>query len=107
MYADKAYASVKRRKRLREAGIGDCVMYPAQAGRKQPGWQKHLNTLWSKTRCRIEKIFGHMKRTQKLLRARYVGQVKTLTQMRFVAMAYNLVRALSLISRPDKQAATG
>lgn len=107
VYADKAYASTKRRKRLREAGIGDCVMYPAQAGRKQPAWQKHLNTLWSKTRCRIEKIFGHMKRTQKLLRARYIGQVKTLTQMSFVAMAYNLVRALSLIPRPCKQAATG
>lgn len=58
VYADKAYASKKWRNTLNESGIGDCVMYPVQPGRKQ------LNTLWSRTWCRIEKIFGHMKRTQ-------------------------------------------
>jgi len=57
VYADKAHDSQKNRNLLREYGIGDRILYRGQKGRKQPQWQKELNTLWNKVRSSVG---GHL-----------------------------------------------
>ena len=53
-----------------------------------------------KIRGRIEKIFGTWKRSYGLRRMRWCGLAKAAVQVRLTAIAYNLKRALNILSQP-------
>lgn len=96
-YADKAYESRKNRQALRDKGIADKIMYKAPKNKKQPRWQTDLNKLWSKTRCQIERVFGHWKSHYSMQRCRYKGWERNQVHFDLVGMAYNLNRAVNII----------
>lgn len=96
-YADKAYASNKNRRALQDNRIADKIMYKARRNRHQPRWQIELNKLWSKTRCQIERVFGHWKRNYGMDRCRYKGWEKNQVHFDLVGMAYNLNRTVNIL----------
>lgn len=96
--ADKAYDSQKRRDLLKSHGIEPQIMYKAKRGQLQPLWQKELNRVWARVRGRIEGIFGTMKEVMGLRRCRYKGWDKHQVQFDFLAMAYNLKRAVKILA---------
>lgn len=98
-YADKAYESRENRQALKDNGIKDKIMYKAPRNKRQPRWQIDLNKLWSKTRCQIERIFGHWKRNYGLDRCRYKGWEKNQVHFDLVGMAYNLNRTINILGR--------
>lgn len=94
VYADKAYESKERRKRLRERGINDRIMHRShknQAG--LPHWQRRRNGLLSKVRAPVEQAFGTLKRSYGYWRARYMGLERNAAEAVFKVLAYNLRRA--------------
>lgn len=95
--ADKAYDSKDLRNYLTDHGIDDRILHKKRAKKPQPDWQKALNKLWSKTRCRIEKIFGHWKEIHGLKRCRYKGWEKNQVHFDLLAMAYNLKRTVKIL----------
>lgn len=98
-YADKAYESRKNRQTLKDNGIADKIMYKAPRNKRQPRWQVELNKLWSKTRCGVERVFGHWKRNYGMDRCRYKGWEKNQVHFDLVGMAYNLNRTISILGR--------
>jgi len=53
--------------------------------------------LVSKTRYKVERVFGNIKRWFRSAGARYIGLEKTHTQHVMEAIAYNLYRAPNII----------
>lgn len=82
IYADKGYASAENR-----AARGNGLSARAQ----------QLNAGISRTRCRVERTFGAMRRWFHGGTARYVGLAKTHAQHVMEAIAHNLYRAPGLI----------
>ena len=72
VYADKAYESKERQKRLRERG---------------------RKALVSKVRAPVAGALGTLKRSYGYWRTRYVGLEKNVAEAMFKVMAYNLRRA--------------
>jgi len=58
---------------------------------------KRFNKLVSKTRYKVERVFGSIKRWFRSSGARYIGMDKTHTQHVMEAIAYNLYRAPNII----------
>jgi IS5 family transposase len=57
------------------------------------------NAAVRRVRCRIEKVFGTMKRSYGLRRMRWLGLAKAGLQVRLVSMAYNLRRSWRLLEQ--------
>ena len=94
VYADKAYESKERRKRLRASGINDRIMHRSHKNQAElPYWQKKRNALVSKVRAPVESVFGTLKRSYGYWRTRYMGLEKNAAEAMFKALAYNLRRA--------------
>ncbi len=94
VYADKAYESKERRKRLRACGINDRIMHRSHKNQAElPYWQRRRNALVSKVRAPVEGVFGTLKRSYGYWRTRYVGLEKNVAEAMFKVMAYNLRRA--------------
>lgn len=97
VYGDKAYEHKQRRARLRARGIKDRIMH--RSHKNQPGlphWQKRRNRLIAPIRSAVERVFGILKRCYGYRRVRYFGLAANLTQLRLLALAYNLRRAVVL-----------
>ena len=82
IYADKGYASAENR---------------AARGKGLSAREQQLNAGISRTRCRVERTFGAMRRWFHGGTARYVGLAKTHAQHVMEAIAHNLYRAPGLI----------
>ena len=82
IYADKGYASAENR---------------AARGKGLSAREQQLNAGISRTRCRVERTFGAMRRWFHGGTARYVGLAKTHAQHVMEAIAHNLYRPPGLI----------
>jgi IS5 family transposase len=56
------------------------------------------NARKSKRRCRIERVFAHLKRWQQYTRVRYLGLAKNQLELTLKAVAYNLKRMVTLLA---------
>ena len=97
IYADKGYASAENRAAVRRMGCKDRIMRRAARGKGLSARAQQLNAGISRTRCRIERTFGAMRRWFHGGTARYVGLAKTHAQHVMEAIAHNLYRAPRLI----------
>ncbi len=97
IYADKGYASEENRAAVRRMGCKDRIMRRAARGKGLSAREQQLNAGISRTRCRIERTFGAMRRWFHGGTARYVGLAKTHAQHVMEAIAHNLYRAPGLI----------
>lgn len=98
VYADKAYDSEKNRQLLKDHGVEDRILYKGRRNHPQPQWQKNLNSLWNKTRSGVERTFAHLKGKQGLGQARYFGLEKNTQWAVMNVLAYNLSRAVNILS---------
>jgi len=94
--ADKAYASAARSRWLEARGIGNGIMTRGKRGWPLSPVMQRINRLLSSVRCRIEKIFGHWKRSLGYRQVRYVGWARNRLELEFKCLSWNLKRWVSL-----------
>jgi IS5 family transposase len=96
VFADKAYHSQERRKRLRKAGIKDGIMRRGARSHPLSAQDRARNSRLARTRCQVERIFGTLKRTYRWTRVRYRGLAKNASHFFLLCVAMNLRRAMVL-----------
>lgn len=91
--ADKGYKSAENDRIIESYGYRNRIMIKAWRNKKLTDWQNRFNRLISKTRYKVERTFGSIRRWFKSGEARYVGLDKMHTQHLLEAIAHNLYRA--------------
>lgn len=97
LLADKGYCSAKNDQLLRQRGLRSGIQRKAARNRPLSRWEKRYNVLVGRSRYKIERVFGSIKRWFGRLEARYVGMAKTHGQHVLEAMAYNLYELPGII----------
>lgn len=97
VYADKGYDSKANSEVLEKYGLENCIMHKGAKGKGLSAYEKSRNAVISKTRYRVERIFGSIHRWFRGGIARYVGLAKTHGQHIMEAIAYNLYRSPGII----------
>lgn len=95
--ADKGYKSKENDETLKEMRLKNHILRKAVKGKPLTSTEVRFNKLISKTRYRIERTFGSIRRWFKSGTARYIGLEKMHTQHLMEAIAYNLYRAPGII----------
>lgn len=97
VYADRAYENKARRRRLRAVGIKDRIMHRSHKNQDGlPPWQARRNSLIAPRRAPVEAVFGTFKRCYRYTQVRYFNLAANATQLRLLAIAYNLRRLATL-----------
>lgn len=97
VYADMAYDTKERRSRLKAAATKPRIMRrPNKHHPVLPPRLRQLNRLIARRRAAVETTFATLKRRMGLVRARYLGLLKTSGQIVLAAIAFNLRRAAVL-----------
>lgn len=97
LLADKGYCSSKNEELVRQRGLRSAIQRKAARNRPLSRWEKRYNVLVGRSRYKIERVFGSIKRWFGRLSARYVGLAKTHGQHILEAIAYNLYRLPGMI----------
>ena len=95
--ADKGYQSEKNEKLLKERKLKNHILKKAKKNKPLTQWEKKFNKLIGKTRFKVERTFGGIKRWFNGGIARYRGITKMHTQNLMEAMCYNLYRSPGII----------
>ncbi|HEY9219940.1 MAG TPA: IS5 family transposase [Lutibacter sp.] len=96
--ADKGYQSEKNEKLLKERKLKNHILKKAKKNKPLTQWEKKFNKLIGKTRFKVERTFGGIKRWFNGGIARYRGIAKMHTQNLMEAMCYNLYRSPGIIA---------
>lgn len=96
--ADKGYQSEKNNTLLQERKLKNHILKKAKKGKPLTAWEKKFNKLIGKTRFKVERTFGGIKRWFNGGLARYRGLSKMHTQNLMEAMCYNLYRSPGIIA---------
>jgi IS5 family transposase len=94
--ADKAYWSEARTRWLERRGVRNGILRRGRRGQRLHPLVQRLNRLLSGIRCRIEKVFGHWKRSVGYRRVRYVGWARNRLELEFKCIGWNLKRWVNL-----------
>lgn len=97
-YADKAYDSKANRTWLAAQRIANGILKKGAHHIKLTARDLARNARKSRRRCRIERVFAHLKKWQHYRRARYLGVVKNQLELTLKAVAYNLKRLVTLVA---------
>ena len=97
LLADKGYCSQANETLLRDKGLRSGIQRKAYRNSPLSVWEKRYNILISRSRYKIERVFGSIKRWFGRLEARYVGLAKTHGLHVLEAIAYNLYRLPGMI----------
>ena len=95
--ADKGYKSNNNDKAIKKRGLRNRVLHKATKNKPLTDRERQFNKLVSKTRYKVERTFGSMRRWFGAGTARYVGLAKMHTQHLMEAIAYNLYRSPGII----------
>lgn len=99
VYADRAYESGTRRRRLRAAGVKDRITHRRHKHlARLPHWQQRRNQLIERRRAAVERVFATLKQHYGYRRVRYRGLEPNSLELLFKCMAYNLRRADALLA---------
>jgi len=96
LMADKGYHSAENRRKLKERGIRDSIMYRGARAHPLTEQQKEHNRPISRTRSAIESKFGEMKRWHGLGRAIYRGINRVERQIALTVLAVNMKRLATI-----------
>lgn len=97
LYGDKGYQSEKNKILLKERKIKNRILKKAKKNKALTSWELKFNKLVGKTRFKVERCFGSIKRWFNGALARYRGIQKMHTQNLMEAMSYNLYRSPGII----------
>lgn len=106
VFADSAYSDAQRREELEARNVLPAIIYKRVRGQKklQP-WQKKFNKLVSQVRAIGEHPYAWMKRLMNFTRCRYRGLRRNAFDFTMTAAAYNVRKAVSLLSAKAAAAA--
>ncbi len=100
--ADKGYKSAKNDELLKSRNMKNHILKKAKRNQPLTPWEKKFNKLVGKTRFKVERTFGGIKRWFNGGTARYRGIEKMHTQNIMEAIAYNLYRSPGIIMSNSK-----
>lgn len=89
-YGDKGYPSEPLRRKLAEHGLADGIMQLGTKHHPLRPAERRRNRILAAIRSKVEGVFGEMKRTLGLARARYLGLTKVQLECDLVVFAFNL-----------------
>ena len=95
--ADKGYQSKKNEEILKKRKLKNHILKKAKKNKSLTKWEKRFNKLIGKTRFKVERTFGGIKRWFHGGVARYRGNRKMHTQNLMEAICYNLYRSPGII----------
>ena len=95
--ADKGYKSENNDKVVKEKKLRNHILHKAKKNKKLTRREIKFNKLISKTRYKVERTFGTIKKQFGGGIARYIGLEKMHTQHLMQAIAYNLYRSPGII----------
>ena len=98
VYADKGYTSAANSMFLKQHKCKDGIMHRAYRNRPLTERERNRNKLISKKRYIVERVFGTLKQRYDMARASYLGSAKLQGELLLSSLAYNLKRALFLLS---------
>ena len=101
--ADKGYQSEKNGKSLKKRKIKNHILKKAKKNKPLSKWEKVFNKIVGKTRFKVERTFGSIKRWFNGGVARYRGIEKMHTQNLMEAICYNLYRSPGIIASNSKK----
>ncbi|MFV0505410.1 MAG: IS5 family transposase [Bacteroidales bacterium] len=96
--ADKGYNSAKNDAILEKRGLKNRILKKAKRNKPLTPWEKKYNKLIGKTRFKVERTFGGIKRWFGGGVARYRGIAKMHSQNLMEAICYNLYRSPGIIA---------
>ena len=96
--ADKGYQSVKNSEILKKRKLKNHILKKAKKNKPLTEWEKKYNKLIGKTRFKVERTFGGIKRWFQGGEARYRGIEKMHTQNLMEAICYNLYRSPGIVA---------
>jgi len=96
--ADKGYQSKKNAELLKKRNLKNHILKKAYKNKPLTRWEKKFNKLIGKTRFKVERTFGGIKRWFNGGLARYRGMAKMHTQNLMEAISYNLYRSPGMIA---------
>jgi len=96
VYADKAYDSNARRRRLKAMGIRDGIMRRANRWWPMSVWAVKRNRILVKRRAPVEPLFALLKNVYGFARARYRGLARNAAALHLAFTAMNLKRWATL-----------
>ena len=97
VYGDKGYKSAKNEDILKDKKLKSRILSKAVKGKSLTEREKLRNKLIGKTRFKVERTFGSIKRWFNSTCCRYIGIEKMHTQNLMESMAYNLYRSPGII----------
>jgi len=97
LQADKGYQSKKNAEILKNRKLKNQILKKAKKNIALTNWEKKFNKIISKTRYKVERTFGSIKRWFVGGLARYRGIKKMHAQNLMEAMCYNLYRSPGII----------
>ena len=100
--ADKGYQSAKNNNILKERNLKNHILKKAKKNKPLTRWEKKYNKLIGKTRFKVERTFGGIKRWFSGGTARYKGIEKMHTQNLMEALCYNLYRSPGIVASNHK-----
>lgn len=100
--ADKGYQSKKNTELLKKRKLKNHILKKAYKNKPLTNWEKKFNKLIGKTRFKVERTFGGIKRWFSGGTARYRGIEKMHTQNLMEALSYNLYRSPGIIASSPK-----
>jgi len=95
---DKGYQSRKNALLLKKRKLKNRILKKAQKNKPLTHWEKKFNRFISKTRFKVERTFGGIKRRFDGGLARYRGMEKMHTKNLTEAMCYNLYRSPGIVA---------
>jgi len=96
--ADKGYQSAKNNEILKKRKLKNHILKKAKKNKPLTKWEKRYNKLIGKTRFKVERTFGGIKRWFGGGVAKYRGIEKMHTQNLMEAMCYNLYRSPRIVA---------
>jgi IS5 family transposase len=97
IYADKGYPSKRIDEKLAVKGIANKIMSKGSRNVKLSEEAEVRNKTISRIRCRVEHIFGYIKRGHKKYLVMSVGLVRATAQITLMNLVYNMSRAIKII----------
>ena len=96
--SDKGYQSAKNGALLKKKGLKNHIQKKAKKNKPLTHWEKKFNKLIGRTRFKVERTFGGIKRWFSGGTAKYRGMEKMHTQNLLEAIGYNLYRCPGIIA---------
>jgi IS5 family transposase len=97
LHADKGYAWAEVRRGVRKARMKDRILKQARRNKPLTRKDKERNTELSRTRARVEHVFGSMNKQLHGLRVRCIGLIRATFRVGLTNLCYNILRSLYLI----------